>query len=311
MGPFVCHIPRDLLVGLDVDRSAADLWHLPKELWGPIWEKTKELRPRIAILDTGIVDHPDLPKPIKARSFVGGSVTDRNGHGTHCAGTALGRNGLGVACAADLLVGKVLGDSGGGSSDGIAQAIRWATDEGADVISMSLGGGGFYEPMRKACEYALSYGVIVVAAAGNSGFNGANSIDYPGKYLETICVGAFRRDRKISTFSSGGRELDIACPGQDIVSCNLRGGYVSNSGTSMATPFAAGLEAIKKEILKREGSKAFLTLDENRALLRKYAVDGGAPGRDDSFGVGIPDSDLFVRDLAANDIKYLSQGGFI
>lgn len=286
---------------------------MPEATWSKIWGRVTGKTVKCAVLDTGITSsHPDIPKPVAERTFVGGSVRDGNGHGSHCAGTVLGRNGIGVAPEAELIVGKVLNDSGSGGSDGIANAVRWAADQGADVISMSLGGGGFFEPMRQACLYAVSKGSVVVAAAGNSGFNGQNTIDYPGKYLETICVGAFRRDRKIASFSSGGRELDIACPGQDIVSASHNGsGYATMSGTSMATPFAAGLFCLIIELMRREGESRFTGVEAVREFLKNYSADAGSPGRDDSFGVGIPDSERIVTALAAEDIMLLSSGGWI
>lgn len=302
----MCYLPPDLVVGPAVDLQSS-LWHLPGDVWTKIWRRVGGESVRVAILDTGITDHSDLPRPLAARSFVGGDVGDRNGHGNHCAGTAIGRNGIGVAPRSELIVGKVLSDSGSGSSQGIADAIRWATDQGSDVISMSLGGGGFFAPMQAACQYALSRGAVVIAAAGNAGWNGANTIDFPGKYAETICVGAFRRDRSIANFSSGGRELDIACPGQDIISAGHRGGRVSMSGTSMATPFAAGLFALIIELMRREGRASFTGVEAVRAFLKQYSDDAGAPGRDDRFGVGIPNSERIVAELVADDISLLTQ----
>ena len=178
------HIPIDTVVHHDMMYTQApnNLWHLPRETWDKIWNNVTGKTINVAILDTGYASHPDLPVPSKERSFVGQPIQDGNGHGTHCAGTATGRNGLGVAPEANLFVGKVLSNAGSGSSAGIAAGIRWAIDEGADVISLSLGGGGPDEATRRAGEHALSKGVVLVAAAGNAGYNGGNTIGYPAKF---------------------------------------------------------------------------------------------------------------------------------
>jgi subtilisin family serine protease len=145
---------------------------------------------------------------------------------------------------------------------------------------MSLGSGSPYEPNRTAMLYAIEKGGVVVAAAGNSGFNGStNTIGWPGRYLESICVGATRSDGRIASFSSGGREMDIACPGQDIISASTNRGYVSMSGTSMATPFAAGLFALIIELMRREGNARFTGVEAVRAFLAQYCEDRGAQGK--------------------------------
>lgn len=307
----VCNLPPDLVVGATSD-TARDLWHLPRLLWESIWGKVTGQGIKVAILDTGYTAHPDLPEPVASRSFIRGeSVTDGNGHGNHCAGTSIGRNGIGVAPDADLVVAKVLSNRGSGGSDGIAAAVRWAVDSGADVVSMSLGGGGYFEPMIRALEYAEQYGVIVNSAAGNSGFNGStNTIGYPAKYEESLCCGAYRSDGRIAGFSSGGRQMDWANPGQDIVSASHRGsGYVSMSGTSMATPFGSGVLALILELARREGHPGFKNLAGVRDFLKQYSDDAGAPGFDPSFGHGIPKANAIIEALAADDVTLLSDEG--
>jgi subtilisin family serine protease len=152
----------------------------------------------------------------------------------------------------------------------------------------------------------MEKGSIVVAAAGNSGFNGSrNTIGWPGKYLESICVGATRSDGKIASFSSGGREMDVACPGQDIVSASTNRGYVSMSGTSMATPFFAGLLALVVELMRREGNARFTGVEAVRAFLAQYCEDRGTPGKDPSFGLGVPIATKIVEALSNDDITFV------
>lgn len=297
--------PGDWVVIDKVISASPTLWHLQRSVWDPIWAKVGGERVTVAVLDTGYTEHPDLPKPIASASFINGqTIDDGNGHGTHCCGTAVGRNGIGVAPRADLIVGKVLSNGGSGGSDGIARGIRWAVDEGADIISMSLGGGGSDSGTNAAIDYAWTKGVIVNVAAGNAGYNGADTIGWPAKYLGSICNGATRQDGNIANFSSGGRRLDWATPGEQIISCNTRGGYVAMSGTSMATPFGSGLLALIVCLMRREGMAAFTAADAVRAFLEKYCEDKGEPGRDVRFGWGVPKSSEIVAALANDDIVW-------
>lgn len=276
-------------VGDMVAMAPSSLWHIPP-VFKRIWDMVDTSGVTVAVLDTGYTPHPDLPEPIAKRSFISGeSVDDRHGHSTHCQGTALGRNGIGLANKAKSVVGKCLSNSGAGGSDGIAKSIRWAVEQGADVISLSLGGNQPYEPTRESIAWALDQGSIVVAAAGNAGWApGRNTIGYPGRFLESLCIGATRKDGAIASFSSGGRELDFACPGEDIISASIRGGYVSMSGTSMATPYMAGLCALVIAKMRSEGNARLKGVDAWRDFLSKWAEDRGTPGRDERFGFGVP-----------------------
>lgn len=300
------HIPPDTVVHDEVFAAApSNLWHLPKEIWDKIWAKVEGEGVTVAVLDTGYTPHPDLPTPGIAKSFIPGqSVDDGNGHGTHCCGIAVGRNDVGVARKAKLNVYKVLSNSGSGGSDGIARAVREATDDGADVISMSLGSNSPDRATNDAIDYAVSKGVVVVVAAGNAGYNGADTIGWPGKHLNSICTGSYNKAGQISVYSSGGRRLDWACPGEQIISCNTRGGYVAMSGTSMATPFGAGLLALVISLMRREGQAAFTGSDAVRAFFEKFCEDKGEPGRDVRFGWGIPKAAEIVAALANDDIVW-------
>ena len=287
--------------------SLASLWHMPDEVWGPIWQRGITGRTiKVAVLDTGFKAHPALPNPVATKSFVAGeSVTDRHGHGTHCAGTVLGRGGLGCAPDADLIVGKVLSNGGSGSSQGIAAGIEWAIDANADVISMSLGGGQSYGPTNRAIDRAYSKGSLVVAAAGNSGYRGSNTVGWPAKYTGCLCVGATQRSGEIANFSSGGKELDCATPGQDIVSCGLNNDLRSMSGTSMATPGMAGRLALIVQLMRQEGSSEWTAVDAVREFLRQWCEDRGAPGHDPRFGWGVPKDAEMLKALAEDDIQWV------
>ncbi len=241
----------------------------------------------VAVLDTGInPDHPAFSGvDLVQRNFTDDPVgNDEHGHGTHCAGTIFGRavNGTRIGVAPGVkraLIGKVLGKSGG-DSIAIAKAINWAVQEGAHVISMSLGidfpgyvkylveaQGIDIEPATSMAleSYrenvnlfselasfvqaagAFNEGVVLVAAAGNE----SNRPDYtiavapPAAGTGFVSVGALRRDGNtydIAGFSNA--QVDIAAPGYDIASANFKGGLSYLSGTSMATPHVAGVAAL-------------------------------------------------------------------
>ena len=200
----------------------------------------------IAILDTGIKeDHEDLTGKITKRQNFTTSATngDVHGHGTHVAGSAaaLTNNLKGVAgtCPRCTLYNvKVLDDTGSGQYSWMAQGITWAANNGVKVISMSLGGTSPSSTLQSAIDYAWSKGVIVVAAAGNSN---TDAQFYPAAYDKVIAVGATdNADAKASFSNYGSSWVDVAAPGESILSTTVDGGYGLKSGTSMATPHVAG-----------------------------------------------------------------------
>ncbi len=200
----------------------------------------------IAVLDTGIKeDHEDLTGKVTKRVNYTDSSTngDVDGHGTHVAGSAgaLTNNQKGVAgtCPSCALYNvKVLGDTGSGYYSWMANGITWATDNGAKVINMSLGGTSSSSTLQSAVDYAWSKGVIVVAAAGNSN---TDAQFYPAAYTNAIAVGATDdTDAKASFSNYGSSWVDVAAPGVGILSTTKDGGYQAWNGTSMATPHVAG-----------------------------------------------------------------------
>ena len=215
---------------------------------------------RIAILDTGIdLDHPDLSAKIMASQNFSSSSTveDISGHGTHVAGiaAAITNNATGVAgvgCHASLLNVKVLGDDGGGTGFSISQGILWATngpdgdpntDDGAHVINLSLGSLVPSPTVEEAINYAWEHGVVLTAAAGN---HGSTSPGYPARYPNVIAVAGSRTypDDPLMPSSAHGDWVDVAAPGESIWSTWNNGGYGNGAGTSMASPFVAGLAAL-------------------------------------------------------------------
>ncbi|HRY26514.1 MAG: S8 family peptidase [Geminicoccaceae bacterium] len=263
-------------------RWAEQLLRLPE-----VWRLTRGQGVRVAILDTGIdADHPDLQGAIeKMRDFTGEGVEDLNGHGTHCAGVVAARANdvgfVGTAPLSSLLIGKVLANNGSGAIGAVAEAVDWAVDEGADIISMSLGSTTDSPELHRAVHAALAKGVIIVCAAGNTGELFANNIGFPGRYGSVITVAAHDRYGQPSGFSSRGASIDFMAPGSDIWSTYRQGGYAKLSGTSMATPFVAGLAALVLARHRLGGSH--VTPIRNCEDMREHLVRMAAhPGHHDS-----------------------------
>ena len=239
----------------------------------------------VAVLDTGAdMDHPFLEGRLldNGWDFVNDDddPDDDHYHGTHCAGIIRDATPDNVK----ILPVKVLGSGGQGDWSLIVEGVTYAVDNGADILSMSLGGSGDTDAeklLNDTASYALSHSVPVIASAGNDGVN-LNKISI----LPACCEGVFtvaavtQRDQP-SNYTNYGAAIDIAAPGDNIVSSVPDGEYRSFSGTSMACPLAAACAAL----LKSEDSSR--TPDELYALLREKARDACSPGRDDYTGNGI------------------------
>jgi len=225
---------------------------------GPTSWDTTQGGVKVAILDTGIdQNHEDLSaKVVLQQNFTDSpTIDDLYGHGTHVGGivAALTNNSTGVAggCpSCQLMNGKVLNDRGSGAYSGIANGITWATDNGAKVVNLSLGGPSRSTTLENAVNYAWNRNTVVVAAAGNS----ANpSKTYPAAYVNAIAVAATNnKDKKASFSSYGAKWVDVAAPGENIFSTfpnhpyviNKSLGYDFGSGTSMATPMTSAVAAL-------------------------------------------------------------------
>jgi len=221
---------------------------------------------RIAVLDTGLdARHPDFAgRAVSARSFIEGETAqDGNGHGTHCAGIAAGpveagaQPRYGVAGEAELYVGKVLGDDGSGADGSVLQGIDWAMENHCHVISLSLGspaqpGQSYSAVFEAVAQRALAAGSLIVAAAGNESRRPEfiAPVGHPANCPSILAVAAIDSDMTVAPFSCGGLEADggevnIAAPGVDIPSSwPMPARYHVSSGTSMATPFVAGVAAL-------------------------------------------------------------------
>ncbi len=283
------------------------------------WEVTRGKGITVAVIDTGVAykntRKGNLARDFKQTEFVNGydfvgkddMPNDDHGHGTHVAGTIAestnNNEGMaGLAFEAKIMPLKVLSASGGGSSAGIAEAIRWAADHGANVINMSLGSAFPDRLMQDACTYAHKKGVTIVCAAGNSGREG---VGYPAAYKECIAVSAVGPKADLSFYSSWGKEIAIAAPGgdsqvggkagtiwQNTVMRDADGKMVDDyfgfQGTSMASPHVAAIAALVE-------SKGVKDPDDVKAVLQKSAMKKGPANK---YGAGVVDAAAAVK-LAA------------
>jgi thermitase len=250
---------------------------------------------RIAVLDTGVnLDHPELRGKIVGKadfvnlegldtsSFVGDYLgadddpEDELGHGTHVAGI-IAAEGVamdpGIVPECRLLAVRVLATlkdgarlQGAGIVDNINNGIKWAVDQRADVINMSLGirhtGGGL--PHEDVIRYALDHGVTVVAASGN---DGTDTKYYPGALPGVVAVGAVDDDGNVASFTSYGAQITVVAPGVNILSSFAHGKYAVASGTSQASPCVAGTAALLVSLARDYGAQ--LGIGDVATILRQ------------------------------------------
>lgn len=256
----------------------------------------------VCVLDTGIdTTHPDLAdRIIGGKNFTSegseSDFTDRNGHGTHVAGTiGATENGsgvVGVSPQVKLLIGKVLNRHGSGDYKGITDAIRWASDwkgpngEKVRVINMSLGGPVHDQAQYDAILYACSKGILVVVASGNEGDADENTMEYgyPALYNECVTVAACDKKKKLAYFSNNSRQVDVISAGVDVLSTYPESQYAVLSGTSMATPHVSGAIALIIN-LGESYFKRTLTESEIYALLAQCCCSLGYEPSSEGHGI--------------------------
>lgn len=246
------------------DPKYSEQWHLKRAGAEKAWDYSCGRGVTVAVIDTGVACFDKGPftkgtdlagtRCVAGHNFVAKNADayDDHGHGTHVAGTIAQttNNGLGVAglaYCANLMPIKVLSKTGSGTNTDVAEGIRWAADHGAQVINMSLGGPYPSKVIENAVKHARAKGVIVVAAAGNSG----KSVGYPAAFPSVIAVSATDKNDNIAWFSSRGPQVAIGAPGVGVVQqtvcnngrdkCEVFGVF---NGTSMASPHVAGAAAM-------------------------------------------------------------------
>jgi serine protease len=246
------------------DPKFQDQWHMSRVGAERAWELSCGRGVTVAVIDTGVACFDKGPftkgTDLSGTRCVGGynyvakntDAYDDHGHGTHVAGTIAQttNNGIGVAGLADcanLMPIKVLSARGSGTSADVAEGIRFAADHGAQIINMSLGGPMRSSVIESAVKYVINKGVLVIAAAGNSG----RSVGFPAAYDGVLAVSASDRNDNIAWFSSRGPQVGIAAPGVAVMQqtvceggknkCEVFGVF---NGTSMAAPHVAGAAAM-------------------------------------------------------------------
>lgn len=253
---------------------------------------------------------------------------DDEGHGTHVTGTIAQStdNTIGVAGIAfntTIMPVKVLDANGSGLLDVIAEAIYFATNNGADIINMSLGIAVDAQVIKEAVEYAFNSGVTVIAAVGNS-FEQGNPVEYPAGYdAYVIAVGATRYDETRSYYSNTGSHIDVTAPGGDVTVDQNEDAYADGvlqqtfgddpsdlayfffQGTSMAAPHVSGLAAL---ILSVDNN---LSPSQVRSVIESTAEDKGAAGRDNEFGFGIIDAYAALSSLVPAVSISLTTNGLV
>lgn len=267
-----------------------------------LWKKTQGDGVTVALVDSGAAPHFALDGVVvDYRNFTtDGDIHDTLGHGTHCAGIIGAKTGAakGIAPKCQIHSLKVLGHSGMGSNEAVEQAVRYATELKADIISMSLGSSRPHEGVHSAIKEACAAGIIIVCAAGNDG----GAVNFPAAFVETIGVGAVDRYGQACEFSSRGKNIAVAAPGQDITSTWLNNGYATISGTSMAAPFVAGTLALYVSSAKSRGEKV-----DHAAVMKALedtSREAGMIGRDDVYGWGLLDP----HSLLSYEVKATQQG---
>lgn len=293
------------------DTARDKQWHLQQLHLPEAWRISKGQGVLVAVLDTGVDDrHPDLRGAVVNGPDLTGSTRPRQRWGHH--GTAMasliagrghdGRHGvLGVAPAARVLSIRVTlenddplrGKQSAAGRDALAKGIRYAVDHGADIISMSLGGGsGSWEGSaaeEEAVQYALERGAVLVASSGNDG-DSTNRKNFPAAYPGVIAVGAVDRQLKVARFSNRQDYLSVVAPGTEIVSADGPDSYVIGDGTSSAAAMVAGIAAL---ILAEHPGLS--PLQVRRAIERGTKGKGG---HSRAYGHGVVNAALALKEAA-------------
>ncbi|OKH18018.1 S8 family peptidase [[Limnothrix rosea] IAM M-220] len=265
------------------DPDYAKQWNLRSINVEQAWTENRGEGITVAVIDTGVSRVPDLEKTefVKGYDFVGDrpEANDDVGHGTHVAGTIAqstnnGYGVAGIAYNAKIMPIKVLGANGGGTISDIAEGIKFAADNGADVINMSLGGGGASRLMQEAIDYAYRKNVVVIAAAGNAN---QNSASYPARYPKVIGVSAIDAAGIKAPYSNYGAGIDITAPGggesggilqETIDPSSGAAVFQDYKGTSMASPHVAGVAAMIKAAGVEEPAEVLQVLKQSAQKIK-------------------------------------------
>lgn len=257
---------REDVYGLNPSDAQIFGWEIKKFNIENQWKLSMGEGVKVAVIDTGCdLYHDDIKNNLlQGKNFVeiNKDPIDKNGHGTHVAGTIAAKNNnigmVGIAPETKIVPVKALGDNGSGSLENIIKAIEWSADYGVDFITMSLGSPTPAKPLENAINYAAKKGVIIFCAAGNNGTD--SDIMYPAKYNHTISIGAIDSNLNRTNFTCSGETLDFLAPGHNIFSCVPGNTYAMMSGTSMSNPFAVGCASLLLSYSRNIGSSIGISL---------------------------------------------------
>jgi hypothetical protein len=234
----------------NVRMKTEDRWNLAAIGAYDAQDTTRGNGATVAIIDTGVdYLHDELlgrfDPDDRGWNYVDNDdeCMDKDGHGTHVSGTIAGRT-VGVAPEATLKAFVVLDETGSGYEIDIMYALDDCITRGIHVVNMSLGSPSYNPAFAKLCETASEEGMLIAAAAGN---DGDRSYNYPAAYKGVLAIAATDRDNAWLRFSNANDQVDLAAPGGDVYSC-VPGGYAEYSGTSMASPHAAGSLALLRSL---------------------------------------------------------------
>jgi serine protease len=300
------------------DPLYAKQWHMTRVDAEKAWNYSCGEGVTVAVIDTGIACFDKGPftrgTDLKGTRCEGGwnfvddsaEAHDDHGHGTHVAGTIAqttnnGMGTAGLAYCATLMPVKVLSKQGFGSTANVAEGIRYAADNGAQVINLSLGGPIKSRILEDAVNHALAKNVVIVAAAGNSG----RKVGWPAAYPGVIAVSATDDKDNIAWFSSRGPEVGIAAPGVSVTQQTICNGgkdkceiFGTFNGTSMASPHVAGVAAMVESMgvttqgAVRDALASTAREKSEKNLFGAGILDGGAAVAKAFWG------HLFVRLMA-------------
>nr|WP_245736429.1 type VII secretion-associated serine protease mycosin [Micromonospora pattaloongensis] len=291
--PATATPPPDVTVPLRADPVRDDQWQLRELHATAAWRHAKGDGVTVAVLDSGVdATHADLVgQVLPGMDFVkpGNGQFDPVGHGTTVAGLIAGRDdddrgAVGLAPHAKILPVRVLDEENRyDDSLVIAKAVRWAVDNGARVINMSLGGHGRSPALAAALDYAFARDVVVIACTGNVTPSAPTDVWYPAREPGVVAVAGMEKEApELWSGSITGRETVITAPGNGLVGARP-GGHWRVQGTSFAAPLVAATAA-----LIRSRWPEMSAADVVNRLIRT-ASDVGPPGRDDRFGFGVVD----------------------
>jgi subtilisin family serine protease len=262
----------------DVKQNAG--WNITAFDLPTTWQHTQGEGVVIAVIDTGVdITHTDLVDNLLPGINLLDSKKppiDGNAHGSHVSGILVASNNdfgvVGVCPKAKVLPIKALSDKGIGNMLDVAKGIRWAVEQKADIICMSLGTPNKLQEVRKAIQFAYERNIPVFVAAGNQGET--KEIFYPANYPETIAIGAIDENFHRASFSNTGENLDFMAPGVNIISTFPNNWYGTLSGTSSAAPFAAGVAALLLSYIrnKKPDNLKINCVDDYREILRHYTM---------------------------------------